>query len=402
MLTILHPQVIPIIRDFRLGLLPVSTRGDQGRPVLAIKATKEILLAAKVNRGFKVYVSPIAFSTKNTIALISAFFDNEDEPMVIYTPLFNDDLTSHLIQILSHKSIDIHLFDEQNRELLAYESNLECPPATLDRLSSASFSDFDIELAKSAHDQMMLWFGTRSTEDDLATLKVAFGESLMPEDILIINALPEDNSFQGSPSFSFSQLERKEPGAFQEHDIANLMKNLFPAEQIMMNPLRITDHEEIADLLVITETDVMVIQAKDSPNVERVLKSPLSRKRLATKKALSKAISQTKGALRYLKSMSPLKLLVGGETIEIDIKERSVRALIIVKELFNDEYSNYSTPILELSKETHVPCIALDYPELQSYTTVLSSKESFFQAIDRVFTHGRETGMFPRLRLWRQ
>jgi hypothetical protein len=107
-----------------------------------------------------------------------------------------------------------------------------------------------------------------------------------------------------------------------------------------------------------------------------------------------------KGAVRYLKSMSPIKMVVSGETVEIDIGRRNIRGLIVVKELFNDEYSAYSPPILELSQETQMPCITLDYPELVSYATRLSGQESFFQAFDRVFSHGIETGMFPRLRLW--
>lgn len=167
-----------------------------------------------------------------------------------------------------------------------------------------------------------------------------------------------------------------------------------------MNPLRITDREEIADILVITGSEAIVVQAKDSPNIERVLKNSLDRKKATTRKALGKAISQVSGAIGYLRSMSPLKMVVGGETFEIDISNHTVRALIVVKELFNDEYSAYTPLILKLWKETQIPCIALDYAELQAYVTHLSSEGSFFQAFDRVFSHGVKTEQFPRLRIW--
>jgi hypothetical protein len=254
-------------------------------------------------------------------------------------------------------------------------------------------------LAKSALNQMPVWFGNRTHDDDVLAIEVKFIETLI-EVQLFIDTRPEYHLYHGSPQFSFSKLERQEPGTFQEQDIARLLGNLFSPEQIYMNPLRITDKEEIADILVITESEVIVVQAKDSPNIERVLKNSLDRKKATTRKVLCKAINQVNGAIGYLRSITPLKMVVGGEVLEIDISSRTVRALIVVKELFKDEYSVYTPRILKLWKDAQIPCIALDYAELQMYVTHLSSEESFFQAFDRVFTHGVKTEQFPRLRIW--
>jgi hypothetical protein len=73
LLTILHPQVIPYIQGLPIGLWPLSFK-NKADPRLLIKTTKEMLLAAKVNGGFKVYVIPITLSGRETIGLISAFF----------------------------------------------------------------------------------------------------------------------------------------------------------------------------------------------------------------------------------------------------------------------------------------------------------------------------------------
>lgn len=401
MLTILHPQLITIVRELSIGLLPVSV-GEKGSKLI-IKTTKEMLLAAKVNRGFKIYVSPVTLASSNTVSLVSAFFDDADEPLVIFTPLFNDDPTTYLLlQALTCETLDIHFFDEHCRELLGYVSKVKCPLSAKDLLTSSSFCDYDLALAISAHDQMRSWFGHRSQDDDHAAIAIEFVESLIPDDLLILDAQPDNHLFQGSSHFSFSQLERDEPGTFQERDIANLLKNLFSANDIYMNPLRTTDREEIADILVITESEIIVVQAKDSPNIERVLKNAIDRKKSTAFKSLLKALSQTRGAIKYVRSMSPLKMIVAGENVELDIGGRNVRCLVVVKELFNNEYSLYSPPVLELSTETQVPCIALDYPELQGYMTGLSSKESFFAAFDKVFRHGVETGKFPRLRIWNE
>lgn len=92
-------------------------------------------------------------------------------------------------------------------------------------------------------------------------------------------------------------------------------------------------------------------------------------------------------------------MIVGNIVVPVELGGRQVRALIVVKELFNDEFGEYSLPILQLSKETGIPCIALDYSELQVYTGV-SSRGKFFEAFDLVYNHGQETGQLPRLRIW--
>jgi hypothetical protein len=72
MLSILHPEIIPLISNFPGGLLPLKlTNGD--RPILVIKALKEWLLAAKSNLGFKVYVAPLLIGGQPTVGLISFF-----------------------------------------------------------------------------------------------------------------------------------------------------------------------------------------------------------------------------------------------------------------------------------------------------------------------------------------
>jgi hypothetical protein len=397
-LTIRYPQVIPIIKELSAGLLPISFP-DETRPNLIIKATKERLLAAKVNGGFKVYVFPIVLADQPTVGLIAAFFDNENEPLVIYTPLFKEDNTDRLIGTLLQDSIDIHFFDEHDRELLGYICKLEIPNIAKERFANASLISFNLTLARLAHDQLQILFGTRSHDDDLNAISVSFTESLIPEDLMIVDARLESNHFHGSAPFSFSQLEREEPGPFQEQDIARLLRRLFAPTHIYINPLRITDNEEVADLLLTTDSEIIILQAKDSPNTEAVLRNTIERKKLTARKALTKAMNQTKGAIRYLRSMSPLKITVNGELVEIDITNHRLRALIVVKELFNDEYSIYSPPILDLSSQTGVPCIALDYGELDMYTR-MSSKCKFFEAFDLVYSHGSQTGKFPRLRIW--
>ena len=100
---------------------------------------------------------------------------------------------------------------------------------------------------------MTTWFGLRSVEDDKSAILILFNESLIPEDIFIQDLVPQNHAYHGSKSFSFTELVRKEPGPYQERDIVKLLHRLFLPEQIYLNPLRVTDKEEIVDILVVTE-----------------------------------------------------------------------------------------------------------------------------------------------------
>jgi hypothetical protein len=358
-----------------------------------------MLLAAKLNGGFKIYVVPLNLSGNDTIGLMSAFFDVQDEPLVIYTPLFADEDTRKLVDMLMLATLEVHFFDEQDREWLGYTSSVTCPTDAKDRIEKGHLLPFDLGLAKLAHTELNRWFATRTQRDDQDSISIDFRESHFADDLVILDAREGNHLYQGGESFSFSQLERQEPGAFQERDIAHLLGRLFDPRSIYMNPLRVTDREEIADLLVLTDSEIIVVQAKDSPNTEQVLRNTITRKKATARKALAKAINQVRGALRYMQSASPFEMIVGHIVLPVAIGKREVRALIVVKELFNDEFGAYSPAILDLAKETGIPCIALDYPELQAYTG-MSSREKFFEAFDLVYKHGQETGALPRLRIW--
>lgn len=397
MLTILHPEIMPLVRDLPMGLMPCWFPKDS-RPKLVVKASKETLLAAKMNLGFKIYIVPLLISDVRTIGLVTAFFDDQDEPLVITTPMFKEAPEHDLRRLLIGGDFDVHFFNENSHELLGYEAKVLCAASTRDHLQSSALLGFDLASARSAIDQMGMWFGLRTDSDDLAAISVAFGESLVPDDIFIQDMRPENHSYQGSRPFSFTQLHREEPGAFQERDIVQLLSRVFAPEEIYLNPLRVTDKEEIADILVITRSRAIFVQAKDSPNVEKILRNSISRKKATTVKALTKAIDQMRGAFRYARSKSPMQMIVGESIVEISLEGLELRALIVVKELFTDEYSVYSPPLLSLAKELSVSCIPLDYPELHMYTMHLDDEGDFVEAWDRVFTHGVQTGMFPRLR----
>ncbi len=397
MITILYPELQPLVEEYPIGLRILKTKVEK-LPLLIIKAPKEFLLAARLNKGFKIYVAPLQISGTETIGLMSAFFDNPDEPLCISTLCFEDAETASLKHALDGGEVEVHLVDEHGRQLLGYPAKISVPPLARDRLEHRKLLQFSKPAARDMHDGMFKWFGLRVSADDAEAISVDFGEPLFPEDIVIMNLNPAMHSYNGGQGFGNTMLERKEPGSFQERDIVQLLQRIFPPEQIFLGPLRVTDKEEICDVLIITDDRVLVIQAKDSPNIEAIMRKEMDKKRSTIMRHLTKAIRQVSGALGYIRSATPLQMLVLGEEVFIDLAGRELVSLIVVQELFGDQYSDYSPPILDLVERTKVACIPLDYMELHMYTMFLDDEDAFFAAFDQVFDNGIARGEFPRLR----
>lgn len=246
---------------------------------------------------------------------------------------------------------------------------------------------------------MQAWFSERTTSDDVGAIGIRLDEALMPEDVGVIDASGVFGNYVGAPSATTSFLVRQEPGAMQEHDIALLLERVFRPDQIIRGPLRINDKEEVADILVVTDDSLIFVQAKDSPNTERILTNPMSRKRATALKNLTKAVGQLRGAIRYAKRQDPMLVFVGEKELSLRVSSLRWHALAVVKELFDDEYESYSSLVLQLGKESQVPCVPLDYGELTLYTANLTSEQSFIAALDKVFLFGMERGVLPRLRV---
>jgi hypothetical protein len=330
---------------------------------------------------------------------VSAFFDIPDEPLYIFTPCFdNHDEIKSLFALFHCKQIQVHLIDELGRELMSYHAKISLTNTAKDRLLNRKLMPFSKPTARSMEDGMKKWFAARDTSDDVDAISVDFGKSLFSEDIMIINAIPEMFSYNGGAGFEMNMLIRDEPGSSQEKDIFQLLQRIFPPNQIFHGPLRVTDKEEICDVLVITDERILIIQAKDSPNTEAIMRKRLSKKRSITMGHLKKAIRQIKGAIGHIRSSASIQMIIGSERINIEILGRELVALIVVRELFDDQFSDYSQLLFELIEQTSVDCIALDYMELHMYTKFLHSEEAFFKAFYSVIDNALDLEQFPRLR----
>jgi len=314
----------------------------------------------------------------DTIGLISAFFDDHDEPLYIRTPLFDDELAHKFVQVLSSDSFDIHFFDEHDRRLIGFRA--KNPDAIRFRhfVNTIRFVPGALEFARQFDDDMISWFGARSTADDDASLRINLVETLPPDNL--------------------SEQSQTSPGDLNERDIEMCLHRAFSYDQVYRNPIRADNGREFVDVLVVTNRTVLLIQAKDSPVTEEILGRAMDRKQATTDKHVRKAAAQLKGSINHLRSGSSSDIITDGQPCELDMSGREVFGLVIVKELFDLERSACSQPVLSVLEETDVPCLLLDYMDLQELTYFRPTEESLVGTLKQTFAVAREHGSFPRLR----
>ena len=373
-----NPDYIEQFQGEVVGIWPIR-RNIDGRNILIIKSPKEFAQTARLRRKFYIYLAPINVENMATFGLITAFLDDFDEPLIIRTPLYNDELTQDYFSILKTKSIYVHFFDSFNQELLGFRvENLNSDQFRMRSNNKQLLLPPNPELAPKIDNALQKWFGNRLQSDDNEAFEFKLQERLFP-DVL------EDSE--------------NNPGDIDEADIALSISRVFRSDQVFQNPLRADNKLEFVDILVVTPNTILLIQAKDSPINESALNRNITRKSKINLKHLKKAARQLKGSINYLKSSKSLEIIINNKRQKFSTHDKRVFGIVVVKEKFDNDQNNFSSPIFDLIEETKTPCIALDHAEIQQFTILRTTEESFMEALKEILHLSKTHGVFPRIRM---
>lgn len=399
MFSIQYPTILSNLGELDYGFQPVQLLKEH-RFVLLIKATKEIILTARFNQQLKIYIVPDNKTTGGSLGFITAFFDDHDEPLVLFTPLYSGDaLLDDLFSALSQSFFDLFFFDEHDREMMGVKASVDDVAQFRTSMDSTHFRAFNLDEVKSILQAMNDWFGTRTITDDCNAIKIQFDSLLYPDDMVIIDTRQEATAFHGGRGHAaFTSLERDEPGEFQERDIARMLMRVFPGESIYLNPVRIDTQKELTDIVCITEEYILIIQAKDSPNNEATLRRTIERKRAVIRSHIKKGAAQLKGTLTYTHQQERITIRTLDGESSLNIKGQRIIGLVIVREMFDDDYKDCSAPVLEVAAEVDLPCILIDYSSLHVMTLNLQSSTRFINGIRQLWLCALENGEFPKPR----
>ncbi|WP_146051585.1 hypothetical protein [Pseudomonas hunanensis] len=398
MISITHPAVMTYVHQLPIGLLPIIFKGDPV-PRLIVKASKELILSAKVRKEFVVHIIPYEVAGVKSVGFLAAFPDDHEHPLILAGAFIEELMGHEMAFVLMSSEVNVHFFDELGREVLGYKARFRSSD-THRKIFKESKIPSIVGLNQSAIlEYLSDWFRVSGARQDVEAIKVELLEALFPEEFVFADMRDESHQYHGSPNVSHYTLEREEPGAFQEKEIISLLERTFQSNCIYLSPKRVYDREEVADILVVTEKNIIIVQAKDSPNLERTINLPISRKRATAIKALRKAAAQVRGAANYLRRKNPAVILINDTENKISLEGKGMYGLVVMKELFDDDYNEYTPVMLNLYEQVQVPTIPLAYSELHQYTRFLHGDEAFLEALMKVFDWGSKTGTFPRLRV---
>lgn len=397
LLSVSHPEIWKQAIRYPAGLLSIVISGEQS-PTLLVKLPHQFLLTARMNRGFKIYVVPINLEVASTIGLISAFVEDTENPLMVWTPLAAEPASLDLLDALSCDRLSVRMIDEHDREFLAYEANVDIPLVPRIRMELAKLYPSTHNLNHAITEFALQWFAARTPADDAEAISIDFDWPMYEEDRNFRDERPDLFQFHGSTGFTEVSLVKLEPGQFQEIDIILLLQRIFSPEQIYHSPRRVYDDEEICDVLVLTDDLCLVIQAKDSPNTESILANSFERKRAKAKSQLDGGCKQIAGAIRYFRRIQPLRFKMGKDEISIDLGNRDILSLVVIRERFDHDFVEYSERLMALRHQIDLPCLGIGYGELMQFCTYCEGPDGFSSAYLEVFQEALKTGIFKRMR----
>lgn len=361
MLRLRYPELHPFIAELSGGMWPLALP-DKDDLVLIAKVSKDYILTAVEEQFIKFYFFKLALEDKTFIAVFTAFFDDADEPLCVRTLLFSDELSSVLLSVFLQPKLEIYFFDENARELASFQAEITDPAGLRDHLPNLPRSESDRSFLAEAYKLAVLRFGVRNTQDDDQAFRVNLVSNIFPSDVFTIDLDSALGGYAGSSPVAFHQLVQDSPRTFQEPSILNLLQRLFQNDQLFMNPMRSDKAgKEFADAVVVSDTHVVIVQAKDSPNTKDMIERSISRKRLTGHKQISSGTGQLKGAIHYAEKGDVLSFLIGDQLHDLTIKGKNVIGVVIVRELFPDETDLHIKTVTDARQENGCDVVLMDY-----------------------------------------
>jgi len=143
---------------------------------------------------------------------------------------------------------------------------------------------------------------------------------------------------------------------------------------------------------------VLLVQAKDSPNTETSLRKSMDRKRAVIRAHIEKGAKQLQGALSYVKENREVVLREAGGRRLASTGARKICGLVVVRELFDDDYQACSAPVLSVAKACEEPCVLMDYAALHLMALYLPSPIRLCNGLFHMFDLALGLGEYPKPR----
>jgi hypothetical protein len=376
MLSLEHPEIMSFLAEAGSGLWPL--RSPKLGLAIAVKGGAELAFAAKHKKAFKFHFYRLQVGNKAAVGVITAVYDFADAPITIQTVCMDSVMQSTMLEVASSEMLPFYFFDFHNSELFGGRWQLKKSAEAIELLRSITPNvapserlDFYVALK-----QQFLEPG-----NDGLVIEATLAEQNRPENIAIIHVTEEDVLSRRGEGYGIYQSKLgidKNPGEFQEAEIARLLARIYPPGQVVVNP-EIRKGQEFCDVLAIGPHEAIAIQAKSTiQDVRRFEESREKRERRLTKHFYD-ALSQARGAER---AFYKLKRRVSFVNTDLPITPET-KLLIHVIILYNKPSNlldEWSTEFAKFTNEL-TPAAVLELSEFTNMISVYKSRESFLSAL---------------------
>lgn len=385
-----NPELKNILQLHDIGLL--TLRANDNKLILIVKMSKEILLAMKLRNGFKMSFVEYESSGDRAHALLTLIYDIPDEPFSLTNTFYDVPQSRELIELLSQESFQIYGFDEHDREFFGRVAKVNDIGRFREIKESLILRARQTNIESNFEDLINSCYHNAKNNNEQNTFSIDLTSTIYPEFSHFIDTTKLVSSPSSELKPLYYTLERKEPGDQQELDIFLLLEKIFCDDDIFLNPIRLDNDEEFSDILVVTETHALIIQAKDSPNTASSLSTSIERKKKKTLRHLDKAARQLVGAINHAKHNKILKFKLKDDIVEVDLLDREIVGLAVVKELFDEDRKAYMAKLMEPYETTGIPCSVLSYMDLHYYSCHVNAIV-FFDALRATHAEGVKSGV---------
>lgn len=388
------PEFRPHVEAIQAGLIPFPAFSGDIPSKLIVKASKETILTAVSHGEFFIYRVPFRVNGELSFSLISAFRDDAENPLTIFTPIMGEtDFIKNLRAVLLSDCMELHFFDEHTRERVAYVID-DIDKNHAEQILRPAAVYPGAEDMRSAHAAVVEWFGRRSKEDDTNALRIPLNKKLYRDNFVIVDVGDAYTNRFYKPVAS--GLVRAEAGPTSEEDIAHCFSRTFKNGRVFVGPTRLDNGRELADIVVVDDDNIIIIQAKDSPNTEAMLARTIERKAKAARNLAESGFSQLRGAIRHVQEVG-LSVKTAFCTESLPPNARTIYGIVVIKEKFPQDYKWYVEKSYEITKEKGVMTVLLSYRQLHEITHHVEKGDDFIRVITQMYFQARYYDQFPEI-----
>jgi len=117
---------------------------------------------------------------------------------------------------------------------------------------------------------------------------------------------------------------------------------------------------------------------------------------MAIRSHIDKATKQLRGAMRYALKTGAVSIRTADGPVTLPVGDRAMVGIVVVREMFDDDYGACSKPVLEFARALERPAVLLDYPGLHTLAQRLVAPEQFINGLGRMFEMALAKDEFPK------